>query len=275
MKVVILCGGKGTRLREETEFKPKPLVEIGGRPILWHIMKIYSHYGYKDFILCLGYKGDMIKDYFLRQRIYANDFSLNTETNKLVFHNDNGDGFKVTFVDTGQDTLTGERLRRVAPYLDGDENFMVTYGDGVGDVNLIELLKFHKEQNTIGTITGVRLLTRFGVILLDGSRQKVTGFHQSGVVSLSENAKKLQNSRAGTGQDYINGGFMVFKKEVFDFVQLNSMIEEVFVPLSEIKQLSMYSHPGGWKCMDTHRDMEELNSQWAHEPFWKVWKDEK
>jgi NDP-sugar pyrophosphorylase family protein len=166
MKVVILCGGEGTRMREETEFKPKPLVEVGGKPILWHIMKIYAHYGYNDFIVALGYKGNMIKEYFLNWRTFVNDFTLETKGHELKFHKNGHDDFKITFVDTGLKSLTGERVRRLKDYITDDE-FMLTYGDGVGDVNIPELLEFHHKQNTIGTITGVNPAARYGMIEID------------------------------------------------------------------------------------------------------------
>lgn len=261
MKVVILCGGQGTRMKEETEFKPKPLVLIGGKPILWHIMKIYAHYGYNEFILALGYRGDMIKEYFLHWNTFLNDFTLDTRTNELTFHNNDCDDFKVTFVETGLESLTGERVRLLKKYITEDD-FMLTYGDGVGNIDIAKLVEFHKRQGTIGTITGVQKESRFGFIPVDAKTGKANDFHQAGVHLTEESAC----------MDYINGGFMVFKKELFDMLQPNAMIEDVFVPLAARKELSVFRHPGEWKCMDTHKEVSEFNDLWVKNPFWKIWK---
>ncbi|EKD23522.1 MAG: hypothetical protein ACD_81C00226G0001 [uncultured bacterium] len=259
MKTVILCGGQGTRMKEETEFKPKPLVLIGGKPILWHIMKIYAHYGYKDFILALGYRGDMIKEYFLHWRTFLNDFTLDTKTAELTFHNNDCDDFKVTFAETGLDSLTGERVRRLHKYI-GDEDFMLTYGDGVGNVDIQKLVAFHQRQDTIATITGVHKESRFGLISVDGSG-KAKDFHQTDVQEFT-----------GTGfHDFVNGGFMVFKNQVFDLIEPDSMIEQIFVPLSARGELSVFSHEGRWQCMDTPKEVQELNQLWVRDPFWKIW----
>lgn len=263
MKTVILCGGIGTRMKEETEFRPKPLVLVGGKPILWHIMKIYAHYGFNEFILALGYKGDMIKQYFLNWRSILNDFTLNTKNHELIFHNNDCDDFRMTFAETGQESLTGERVRLLKKYLDGDEHFMVTYGDGVGDINIKELVEFHKIQNTLGTITGIRLTSRFGLLDIDHDEKKIKGFYQHKVTNFED--VHLDNS------DYVNGGFMVFKKEILDLIQPNSMVESIFAPLVEQNQLSVYRHSGRWKCMDTHKEVEEMNEFWQKNPFWKVW----
>ncbi len=260
MKTVILCGGTGTRMKEETEFKPKPLVLVGGKPILWHIMKVYAHYGYNDFVIALGYKGDMIKDYFLNWRSATSDFTLNTKTNDITFHNHGTDDFNVTFVDTGLDSLTGERILRVADHLK-DEQFMVTYGDGVGDVDICELVKFHNEQGTKGTITGVRPSTRFGLLNIDHNEKKAKSFFQH----------KITDEEDRHGEDYINGGFMVFNTEVLNLIEPGSMIESVFPKLSESNELSVHTHGGKWKCMDTYKDVEEMNKAWVQDPFWKVW----
>ncbi|MFA5770937.1 MAG: sugar phosphate nucleotidyltransferase, partial [Patescibacteria group bacterium] len=216
MKTIILCGGTGTRMKEETEFKPKPLVEIGGKPMLWHIMKIYSHYGYNDFILALGYKGNMIKEYFLNWRGLLNDFTLETKGNSIIFHNNECDDFKITFAETGATSLTGERVLQVAKYLNEDEPFMVTYGDGVSDVNIKELVEFHKNQNSIGTITGVRPSSRFGLLNIHPESKKVVDFFQHKITDSVDRSK-----------DYINGGFMVFEKEVLNLITPGSMIESV------------------------------------------------
>jgi glucose-1-phosphate cytidylyltransferase len=205
MKTIILCGGQGTRMKEETEFRPKPLVSIGGKPIIWHIMKIYAHYGYNDFILALGYKGDMIKEYFLHWRTFLNDFTLITKNNELTFHNNDCDDFRITFAETGLETLTGERVRQLKKYIDEDD-FMVTYGDGVADVNIRELVDFHKKQNTIGTITGVHRAGRFGLIQGEPGTGKIKGFSQHNIT-----AEPTKSS----AQDYVNGGIQWLKKHSF------------------------------------------------------------
>jgi len=264
MKVVILCGGEGTRMKEETEFKPKPLVLVGGKPVLWHIMKIYQHYGYNEFILALGYKGDMIKDYFLNWRAFANDFTLETKEHTLKFHNKNHDDFKITFVDTGPKSLTGERLRRIRPYLE-QEDFMVTYGDGVADIDMAALVDFHKKQGTVGTITGVRPLTKLGIVHHDRQTNKVIGFTQNLVGDFVD--------KENYHDFLINGGFMVFKPSVFEQLKPDAMIEELFIPLVKQGQLSMYHHKGKWKSMDTYKEVEEMNHYWDKDPFWKIWKE--
>lgn len=260
MKTVILCGGQGTRMKEETEFKPKPLVLVGGKPILWHIMKIYAHYGFNEFILALGYKGDMIKEYFLHWNTFLNDFTLNTKTNELTFHNNDCDDFRVTFAETGLESLTGERVRRLRRYI-GGEDFMLTYGDGVGDVDISKLIEFHRKQNTIGTITGVHKESRFGLLSIDPTSGKANDFSQA----------KVKDFDRGDFTDVVNGGFMVFKNEVLDLIEPDSMIEQVFVPLSAQRELSVFAHKGRWKPMDTHKEVQELNELWKDDPFWKVW----
>lgn len=260
MKTIILCGGAGARMKEETEFKPKPLVSVGGKPILWHIMKIYSHYGYNEFVLALGYRGDMIKEYFLHWRTLLNDFTLDTKDNELIFHNNGCDDFKITFVETGLDTLTGERVRRLKDYI-GDEDFMVTYGDGVANIDINKLVDFHKKQNTIGTISGVRRKGRFGLLNYDKSTKKVNDFFQSDISDTSEAQSK----------DLINGGFMVFKNEFLNLIESDTMIEQAFDPLAAKGELSTFEHEGKWQCMDTYKEVEELNKSWINDPFWKVW----
>lgn len=251
-------------MKEETEFKPKPLVLVGGRPILWHIMKIYAHHGFNDFILALGYRGDMIKQYFLNWRNLIDDFTLDTKNNELIFHGSNiCDDFKITFAETGQESLTGERVRRLKKYIDGDD-FFVTYGDGVGDINIKELADFHERQDTLGTITGIKLTSRFGLLDIDHECKKLKNFYQHKVTDFNE-------VRTNDASGHVNGGFMVFKKEVLDMIEPDSMIESLFPPLIENSQLSVYTHGGKWKCMDTYREVEELNDLWHKEPFWKVW----
>jgi len=262
MKTIILCGGTGTRMKEETEFKPKPLVEVGGRPILWHIMKIYAHYGYNDFILALGYKGSMIKDYFLHWKTLLNDFRLCTKNGALDFLNNECDDFCITFAETGAKSLTGERIRLLKKYLGDDENFMVTYGDGVSDINIKDLVEFHKTQGTIATIVGVKPSTRFGFLDIDAKSRKVLEFKQHKVTTEDESEG---------AKDRINGGFMVFKREILDMIEPNSMIESIFPKLSSAGQLSVYLHPGKWKCMDTYKEVEEMNEHWEKDPFWKIW----
>ena len=264
MKVVILCGGEGTRMREETEFKPKPLVEVGGKPILWHIMKIYQHYGYNEFVLALGYKGHMIKEYFMNWRPLTSDFTLDTASHSVEYHNNGFDDFKITFVDTGQKSLTGERLRRLKDYIDGDE-FMLTYGDGVADINIKELVDFHHAQGTVGTITGARPMTKYGIVHFDEATNKIIGFKQNLVGEYKD--KEDQHDF------FINGGFMVFKKEFIDHIKPDSMIEETFIPLAKMGELSLFTHLGKWKAMDTYKEVEEMNEFWRKDPFWQVWGD--
>ena len=257
MKTVILCGGQGTRMKEETEFKPKPLVLVGGRPILWHIMKIYAHYGYNEFILALGYRGDMIKEYFLHWNTFLNDFTLHTKTNELIFHNNDCDDFKVTFAETGLDSLTGERVRRLKRYV-GDEDFMLTYGDAVADVNINELVAFHKNQNTIGTVTGVYPPSRFGDLEVEENIVK----------------KFKQKQKDVINQAPINGGFFVFKKEFIELLpdDPNADLEGIAIQqITEQNQFSVYKHTGFWQSMDTFREYKLLNQMWKENPKWKVW----
>lgn len=265
MKTIILCGGTGTRMKEETEFKPKPLVEVGGKPILWHIMKIYAHYGYNDFVLALGYKGNMIKEYFLNWRSLLNDFTLDTKNNEVTFHNNDCDDFKVTFVETGLSSLTGERVRRLKKYLNPGEDFMLTYGDGVADINIKDLVNFHKQQNTLATITGVHPTHRFGFLNIDHKTKKVVDFFQHKVTEKNVNEE--------SSNDFINGGFMVLKPEALDLIPEGSMVESIFSPLAEKGELSVFAHEGKWKCMDTFKEVEEMNEHWQKDPFWKIWQD--
>lgn len=254
--VVIFCGGQGSRMKEETEFRPKPMVSLGGRPILWHIMKIYSHYGFNKFIIALGYKGDYIKDYFLNQEYFENDFNLKTKTGKKILHKNNRrkkDDFDITFVNTGVDTLTGERLLRVKKYLDNN-TFMVTYGDGVSNININELLKFHRLKKLMGTITGVHPKSKWGLIVSD----------KESLVRKFQQKPKLNQ--------YVNGGFMVFRKEFLKYLKPRQTIEEALEDLIHDKQLSVYIHEGYWSAMDTYQDVEEMNKQWKKDPAWKVWR---
>lgn len=259
MKVVILCGGKGTRLREETEFKPKPLVLIGNRPILWHIMKIYSHYGHKDFILCLGYKGEMIKDYFLRLAEMSNDFTLksNLSNQYTIEHLQNNiEDWNITFVDTGAEAMTGSRVAKIEKYLDGEEDFFLTYGDGLANLDINNLYKFHKFNNKLVTVTGAKLRSFFGIIEPEGSMVK----------SFTEKPEV---------DGLINGGFFVCNKNIFDYLSKddNCILEKE--PLQKItaeKQMSLYRHDGFWNAMDTYKQVEELNKIWnGGDAPWAVW----
>lgn len=259
MKTIILCGGIGYRLKEETEFKPKPMVNVGGKPILWHIMKIYAHYGFNDFILALGYKGDYIKDYFLNQKYFANNFTLFTKSGfARVYKNDGktGDDFKITFVDTGENTLPGERILRLKPYIpQEDEDFMVTYGDGVGDVDLNELVKFHQKKNKIGTIIGVHPRSKYGLLKTN----------RSGIIDKFIEKPVLH--------EWVNGGFMVFKREFFRYLKTGEMEHPALKRLIRKRELSLFIHDGFWHSMDTYPDVDNLNRLWQEDPKWKVWKD--
>ncbi|MEP7145906.1 MAG: glucose-1-phosphate cytidylyltransferase [bacterium] len=259
MKVVLLCGGLGTRLKEETEFKPKPMVEIAGRPILWHIMKSYSQYGFNKFILCLGYKGDIIKDYFYNYEIQNNDFTLTLGNGKIQIHNQHSEaGWEITFAETGLNSMTGARVKKIQKYMD-DEIFMLTYGDGLCDININELIEFHKASGKIATITGVLPPSRFGELLTKNNLVK----------SFNE---KPQIHSGG----YINGGFFVFNKKIFDYIpdDDNCILERQ--PLEDLvkdQQLCVFEHKGFWQCMDTYRDFELLNKMWNEgKASWKKWK---
>jgi glucose-1-phosphate cytidylyltransferase len=254
--VVILCGGMGTRMKEETEFRPKPLVEIGGRPIIWHIMKLYSHFGFVNFILCLGYKGELIKEYFLNYEAMNNDFTINLGSqNRIDYHNSHREeNWNVTLIDTGLDTLTGGRIKKIEHYVKND-TFMVTYGDGISDINIHNLLQHHYEKKTIGTLTGVHPVSRFGVLMHNHS-DIVTGFKE----------KPYLNG-------LVNGGFFVFEKSFFNYLTTDSVLEsEPLENLAKENQLSVYKHNGFWRCMDTFKDVRELNYLWETKMPWKIWR---
>lgn len=258
MQTVLLCGGIGYRLKEETEFKPKPMVLIGGKPILWHIMKIYSFYGFNEFIIALGYKGNYIKEYFINQKYFANNFKLDTSTGVETFINDKdknlSDNFKITFVDTGEETLPGERILRIKKYIPlEDKDFMVTYGDGVADIDIRKLVEFHRKQNTIGTVTGVHPRSKYG-LLSAGKDNIVESFTEKPVLA-----------------DWVNGGFMVFKKELFKYLRPGEMEHKALGRLVKKSQLSLFIHKGFWHSMDTYPDVENLNRFWREDPKWKVW----
>jgi len=257
--VVILCGGRGTRLSEETESKPKPMVEIGGRPILWHIMKIYAYYGYTRFILALGYKGDYIKRYFYDFRITSNDFTLTMHPDhRPKIHNTHADaGWEITFVDTGVETLKGGRIKRVEKYIESD-NFHLTYGDGVCNADINSLNKFHLSHKKIGTLTAVHPPSLFGEMSLNGD--KIVEF--------------IEKPQLGTG--YINGGYFVFKKDLMDYLSSDPQCDFEFGPLQKLAkddQFRAFKHNGFWQCMDNIRDRDYLNKLWdENNAEWKVWK---
>jgi len=260
MKVIIFCGGLGTRLKEETEYRPKPMVKIGNKPILWHIMKIYSHYGFKDFILCLGYKGEMIKEYFYNYEILNNDFTIELGNQRQVcVHNACSEmGWKITLCDTGETALKGARLKRVEKYIDSDI-FMLTYGDGLANINLNELLFFHKNHGRIGTVTGVRPPSRFGELVIENNK----------VVSFTEKPQ--------VSDGLINGGFFVFNRKIFDYLSEDDNCDFEVGPLEQLAEdgeLMVYELKGEWTCMDTYRDMVYLNKLWQEgKAFWKIWNE--
>jgi glucose-1-phosphate cytidylyltransferase len=259
MKIVIFAGGLGTRLSEETGSKPKPMVEIGGKPILWHLMKIYETHGFNDFIICLGHKGYMIKEYFMNYYLHNSDVTVELTNNNLNIHYSKTESFKVTLVDTGDKTMTAGRLKRVEKYLDG-EDFMLTYGDGVSDVDIKSLIKFHQEHGKIATLTAVQPEARFGGMEI-GSEGQVNEFREK---------------PKGDGS-WINGGFFVLKNEVFKYLN-DSKIDDIMWEKSPLEnltatnQLMAYKHHGFWKCMDAMRDKIELESIWnSDNPKWKIW----
>ena len=258
MKVVIFAGGLGTRLAEETEVRPKPMVEIGGKPILWHIMKTYSHYGFNEFIICLGYKGFFIKEYFMDYYMHNSDMTVELDSNKVNIHYTQTESFKVTLVDTGLNSKTAGRLQRVKRYV-GNEPFMLTYGDGVCDINITDLLKFHQQHGKVATVSAVQPEARFGGMEL-GSGGEVRVFKEKPV---------------GDGQ-WINGGYFVLSPDVFNYLGEQSddiMWEESpLESLSKDGQLMAFKHRGFWKCMDAMRDKIELESLWFNDKAkWKVW----
>lgn len=261
MKVVIFAGGFGTRITEESLFKPKPMIEIGDKPILWHIMKMYSHYGFNDFIICLGYKGHVIKEYFLNYYYYNSDITIDLNKNRVEAHYTNGESFKVTLVDTGLYTKTAGRLKRIQKYI-GDDDFMLTYGDGVSDVDLKNLLSFHKSHGKIATITSVQLPGRFGGIQFEDNKQ-------GNIVNRFKEKPK--------GEYWINGGFFVLKPKVFEYLDNNDVDNIMWEddPLQNITndgELVAYKHDGFWSCMDVIRDKKELEKMWKeNKAKWKIW----
>ncbi|MDD2890479.1 MAG: glucose-1-phosphate cytidylyltransferase [bacterium] len=254
-KVVILCGGRGTRLKEETETSPKPLVEIGGKPILWHIMKTYAYYGFNEFILCLGYKGRMIKEYFLNYETINSDITLNLGKKDIKIHNQIQEkDWIITFAETGEDSQTGSRVKKIEKYIDGDV-FMLTYGDGVANINIKNLLEFHKSHKKIGTITGVNPLSRFGELVIKGKQ----------IVEFSEKTQVREG--------FVNGGFFVFNRKVFDYLKDGPLEDEPLEKLALNGELMVYMHKGFWQCVDTQRELGILNNLWkSPNPPWKIWK---
>lgn len=256
MKAVILAGGLGTRISEETHLKPKPMIEIGGRPILWHIMKIYSHHGINDFVICCGYKGYLIKEYFANYFLHMSDVTFDMSNNSMQVHQQSAEPWRVTLIDTGDATMTGGRLRRVAPYLKGEGAFCFTYGDGVGDVDITRLIAFHRQQKVRATLTATLPPGRFGALDMQGDK----------VLSFKEKSK-------GDG-GMINGGFFVLSPAVIDLIDGDSCIWES-VPLealAERGQLAAYQHHGFWQPMDTLRDKMLLEELWqSGKAPWKVW----
>lgn len=255
-KVVILCGGIGTRLKEETEYKPKPLVEIGGLPILYHIMKIYSHYCFKDFILCLGYKGNMIRDYLLKHEYYTKDFTFNLKNKNIEIHNkEEENDLSITFVDTGSETNTGGRIKRIEKYIN-TENFLATYGDGVADINIKNLYQYHLNHGRIATLTGLRPTSKYGIVEIN-NKDIITTFKEKPQM-----------------KEWISGGFFVFNRKIFDYLDENCVLErEPFQRLAQEGQFGVFRHNGFWGCMDTYKDAMWLNELWVNnEAKWKIWK---
>ena len=247
MKAVILCGGLGTRLSEETQDKPKPMVEIGGRPILWHIMKIYERHGLNDFVLALGYKGDTIKDYFLNYHARQSNLTVHLKNGQIGYSNPAAEDWRVSLIDTGANSMTGGRLLRLKPHLQSGGTFMLTYGDGVADVDLSALLSFHRAHGRLATVTAVRPSARFGGMHINGGQVR-------------EFKEKPQS-----GEGWINGGFFIFEPAVFDYLKDDSTVLEQspLEGLAKDGQLMAYEHPGYWQCMDTIRDRDALQAWWA------------
>lgn len=256
IKVVILCGGFGTRMKEETEYRPKPMVLIGNKPIIWHIMKRYSYFGFKDFILCLGYKGEMIKEYFYNYEILNNDFTIELgRSGNIQMHSNHPDeiGWRITLVDTGLSALKGARLKKIEKFIDST-NFMATYGDGLGNIDINKLLAFHQNHGKIATLTGVKPPSRFGTLSIEGEQ----------VVKFIEKPQSIKG--------IINGGFFVFNIKIFDYLtEKDSCDLEIGTldKLAEENELMVYEHQGEWMCMDTYRDMKYLNELWVSgNAFW-------
>ena len=259
MKVVILAGGLGTRISEESHLRPKPMIEIGGKPILCHIMKEYSHYGFNEFIICAGYKQHIIKEYFANYYLHNSDITFDfTSENSMTVHNNVAEPWKVTIVDTGLKTMTGGRIKRIQKYI-GNEPFMLTYGDGVSDINLKELLKFHESHGKIATITTIKLSQRFGVLNIEDDG-KVNMFRE----------------KADEDGERINVGYMVLNPQIFDYLENDNTVFEnkPLENLTKDEQLMAYFHDGFWQCMDTKREKDLLEKMWSeNQAPWKTWED--
>lgn len=258
MKVLILAGGYGTRISEESHLKPKPMIEIGGMPILWHIMKIYSYYGYTEFIICAGYKQYVIKEYFANYFLHKSDitYDFTTGKQKMIIHNNFSEPWKVTVVDTGLDTMTGGRVKRVKDYI-GNETFMLTYGDGVSDVNIDKVLQFHRQNKKLMTLTGVQPEGRFGIMEFD-DHDSVKAFREKNSID----------------SGWINGGFLVCEPEIINYIADDSIMleREPMEQLAKENQIGCYKHDGFWQCMDTLRDKEKLEKMWeTKQAPWKKW----
>ena len=260
MKVVILAGGFGTRISEESHLRPKPMIEVGGQPILWHIMKLYASHGFNEFIICAGYKQHIIKEYFADYFLHTSDitFDFTQGKNDIIVHHNTSERWKVTVVDTGLDTMTGGRVKRIAPYV-GNDPFMLTYGDGVSNVDIKKLVAFHQSHGKLATMTAINVGQRFGVLEIDDSG-RITAFREK---------------QADDGS-VINGGFMILQPEIFDYIDGDSTVFEK-APLERLAaegQLMAYHHEGFWQCMDTQRDHHLLETLWASgQAPWKVWVD--
>jgi glucose-1-phosphate cytidylyltransferase len=255
MKTVILCGGMGTRLSEETSILPKPMVEVGGYPILWHIMRIYATWGFKEFVLAVGYKGEVIKDHFINYHPLQSDVTVDLKSGRVSYANSNAEDWTVRIVDTGAKTLTGGRLHRLEPILRPHGTFMLTYGDGVANLDVKALVTFHRRHRKLATVTSVRPQARFGGMVLDGEQ----------VVDFKEKPQ--------TGEGWINGGFFVFEPGVFQLLNDDTVLEaDTLERLAAERQLMAYRHDGFWQCMDTLRDKKALDEMWATDrPGWKIW----
>ncbi len=256
MKVVLLAGGLGTRLSEETDTKPKPMVEIGGKPILWHIMKIYSQYGFNEFIVCLGYKGYVIKEYFANYFRHQSDITIDLKNNTTEIHNSQAEPWKISLIDTGIATMTGGRIKRIQKYI-GNEPFLLTYGDGVSDINIQELIDFHQQSNHLLTVSSIQPTGRFGALEIDENQM----------------VKKFVEKPKGDGA-WINAGFFVCEPGIFDFIGGDDTIfeKEPLEKIAELNQLKAFKHEGFWKPMDSMRDKYELESLWqSNKAPWKTW----
>jgi glucose-1-phosphate cytidylyltransferase len=255
MKVVILAGGLGTRISEESHLRPKPMIEIGGKPILWHIMKMYSYYGLNDFVICLGYRGYFIKEYFANYFLHMSDVTFDMSENSMQVHQKHAEPWRVTLVDTGADTLTGGRLKRVRDYL-GDDSFCFTYGDGVSDLDIGGLIAFHRQHGKLATVTSIQPPGRYGALQIEG-----------------EAVLRFQEKPAGDGA-WINGGFFVLDPAVIDLIEGDDTGWEntPLQRLADMNQLMAYRHGGFWQAMDTLRDKTQLEELWRTSPPWKTWK---